>query len=93
VKASSDAGSRVRFTFTGKAFGWLTAVGPARGSARIYVNGTLRGTVDLYAATSTTRVIGWTRTWAKSATRTIEIRVVATPGRPRIDIDGFWTLR
>jgi hypothetical protein len=93
VKASSDPGSKVRFTFTGRAFGWLTTIGPDRGEARIYVNGALLDTVDLAAATSSTRVIGWSKTWATFATRTIEIRVVGTPDRPRIDVDGFWTLR
>lgn len=93
ARASSSAGSRVRFTFTGKAFGWVTSMSSARGRAAIYVNGTYQGTVDLYSATAKAKVLGWTKRWSTSATRTVEIRVLGTAGRPRVDVDGFWWLR
>ena len=87
---SSTAGSRVRFTFTGKAFAWLTYFGPNRGKAKIYVNGIYKTTVDLYSATGRATVIGWAKSWNTGATRVVEIRVVGTLGRPRIDVDAFW---
>jgi hypothetical protein len=31
-----------------------------------------------------------TKTWATSAKRTLDIRVLGTTGRPRVDVDGFW---
>jgi hypothetical protein len=93
ARSSSTAGSRVRFTFTGRSFGWLTIASPTRGQARIYVNGVFTATVDLYSATQRSQLIGWSKTWSTSATRTIEIRIVGTSGRPRVDVDGFWTVR
>jgi hypothetical protein len=87
---SSTAGSRVRFTLTGKTFAWLTYFGPNRGKAKIYVNGAYKATVDLYSTTGRATVIGWAKSWETVATRTVEIRVVGTSGRPRVDVDGFW---
>jgi hypothetical protein len=85
--------SRVRFTFTGRSVGWLTTIGPTRGEALVFVNGRLRTTIDLYAASRQDRFVAWSRTWTSTATRRIEIRVVGTVNRPRVDIDGFWTIR
>ena len=93
ARASSSAGARVRFTFTGRAFAWVTTMSSARGKVAIYVNGTYQGTVDLYSATAKAKVLGWTKRWTTSATRTVEIRVLGTAGRPRVDVDGFWWLR
>jgi hypothetical protein len=87
---SSTAGAKVRFTFTGRSFAWLTLKAPTRGQARIYVNGSFVATVDLWAATTQAQVVGWARNWTTTATRTVEIRIVGTNGRPRIDVDGFW---
>jgi hypothetical protein len=87
---SSTAGSRLRFTFTGRSFGWLSDLGPARGRVAIYVNGQYVATVDLHAATQRGQVIAWSKSWATTSTRTVEIRVLSTPGSPRVDVDGFW---
>jgi hypothetical protein len=92
AKWSSTAGARLRFTVTGRSFGWLSDLGPARGRVAIYVNGDYKATVDLYAATPLGEVIAWSKTWSTSATRVVEIRVLSTPGRQRVDVDGFWVL-
>lgn len=91
ARTSSTSGARVRLTFTGRSFGWLALKGPNRGRAAIYVNGSYLATVDLYAPTQQLWVLGWGKTWTTSATRTVEIRVLGTAGRPRIDVDAFWT--
>jgi hypothetical protein len=90
AKTSSTTRSRVRFTFTGRAMAWISLRAPTRGVAAIYVNGIYVASVDLYAATFVRQAVVWTRNWASSATRTVEIRVLGTAGRPRVDIDGFW---
>ena len=90
---SSTSGGRARFTFTGRSFGWLTLKSPTRGKAAIYVDGAYQTTVDLASSTTKPWVIGWSRTWGSTATRTVEIRVVGTLGRPRIDVDGYWVGR
>lgn len=87
------AGASATFTFTGREFMWIAAKGPTRGLARVYVNGVLSATVTLHATTTTTKQIAYGKAWSTSATRTIRIVVLGTSGRPRVDVDGFVTLR
>jgi hypothetical protein len=90
AQQSWKSGSWARFTITGRSFAWIGLRAPDRGRAAIYVNGAYVTTVDLYAASQQPWAIAWSKTWAISATRTIEIRVLGTPGRPKIEVDGFW---
>jgi len=87
--AASVAGASVGITFTGQQIGWVTTVGPTRGQARIYVDGAYERTVDLGRATSAARLIMMLRSWTTTGRHTLEIRVVGTSGRPRIDVDEF----
>jgi hypothetical protein len=50
----------------------------------------LLATVDLYSATQQSQRVVWGGVWSTSATRTITIKVLATAGRPRVDVDGFF---
>jgi len=86
---STQAGAKATFKFTGRSFAWVASVGPTRGSARIYVNGTLVKTVSLYASTTASRRIVYAARWSTSATRTIVVTVVGTSGHPRIDLDAL----
>ena len=51
------AGASAKVTFTGRAVGFVTAVGPTRGSARIYVDGVYRGIISLRAAKGGSRLV------------------------------------
>ena len=93
ARTSSTAGSSATFTFTGRAVALVTTVGPDRGRARVYVNGTYITTIDLASATKTDKVEAWSRSWSTAATRTVKVVVLGTPGRPRVDIDAFLVLR
>jgi hypothetical protein len=64
--------------------------GPDRGKFKVYVDGRLKTTVDLYARTSTPRVIVWQTAFLDYGHR-IKIVNLATPGRPRIDLDAVLT--
>lgn len=90
TRRSSTYRSSVEFTATGRSFAWITTLGPTRGIARIYVNGTFVGAVDLNFGTRY-RVQAWTRTYSSPVTRTIRI-VVARAGE-RVDMDAFAVLR
>jgi hypothetical protein len=59
----------------------------------VYVDGVLKGTVDTYAATSQPRMVVWqTAVGGVGASNpTIKIVNLATPGRPRIDLDAVLT--
>jgi hypothetical protein len=91
--ASSAAGASATFTFTGREYVWIAAKGPNRGLARVYVNGVLDATVSLHATTIKTQQVVYGKAWSSSATRTIRIVVLGTSGHPRVDVDGFVTLR
>ena len=60
--------------------------------AEVWQGATKLGMVDLYAATTRTRMIAFRKSWSTSATRTIEIRVLGQHTAPstgnRVDFDG-----
>ncbi len=87
------ARASVTYVITGRSMALVTTKAPSRGKVRVYVNGVLAATVDLSAATTRYRVLAWQRTWSTSASRTIRLVVVGTPGRPRVDLDAFAVLR
>jgi hypothetical protein len=91
VRASSTAGARATFTTTSTGAAWVAVTGPTRGRATIRVDGRLVATVDLYSPTWTAGRIAWAANWATARARRVEIQVLATSGRPRVDIDGFIT--
>jgi hypothetical protein len=86
---ASAAGSKASLTFTGRSFAWVGSVGPSRGWAKVYVNGVLVKSVNLNAATNANRRILFATTWSTARSRTITIRISATAGHPRGDVDAF----
>lgn len=92
VRHSSAAGARATLSFTGRSVAWVTTVGPNRGAARVYIDGVLAETVDLYAPATAYRQVVFARSWASAGSHTIRVEVVGTPGRPRVDIDAFLRL-
>ncbi len=93
VRTSRARGSTIRYRFTGRAVGWIAPVGAGRGAARVFIGGHRVATVDLGRLGSGGRRIVWARTWAHGGTHVIRIKVLGTPGRPRVDVDGFVVLR
>jgi Tol biopolymer transport system component len=93
ARASSSAGATASYRFTGRSVGWLTTMAATRGRATILIDGAVVQTVDLKATATKTRVLAYVKTWSASGIHTITIRVAGTAGRPRIDVDGFVTLR
>lgn len=89
ARSTRTTGAIARFTFTGSSLAWVSARSPVRGAARVYVDRVLAGSVNTYQATTAARVMVFTRSWPTSARRTVEIRVVGTPGHPRVDLDAF----
>lgn len=58
-----------------------------RGRARILVDGVRQGVVDTQAATATHQVVVWETVLAPGSHRVAVVNL-ATPGRPRIDLDA-----
>jgi len=89
VAFSRVAGARATFTFSGYSVSWITARGPHRGSADVYVDGHLARHIDLHAAKPQARSIAFARRWADNGMHTIEIVNLGTAGHPRVDVDAF----
>ena len=95
VRKTVRSGASATLTFFDSRDGSQTHVGlvmhtgPDRGKFRVLINGRLRATVDLYAAINTPRVIVWQGT--VQPTDVMKLVNLATPGRPRIDLDGVLT--
>ena len=92
LRAASGSGRSVSLRRTAYGFAWVAPVGPTRGSARVYVNGTYVATVSLYAKSGRGSRVVFEKTWGTNATRTITIRVSGTAGHPRVDLDGLIAL-
>ena len=90
---ATRAGSWARGTFVAREVAIVMPVGPTRGSAQVWVDGVHLATISTYASRGASRRLVWTGRWATAKSRTIEVRVVGTAGRPRVDFDTFVALR
>jgi hypothetical protein len=93
AKYATAANARATFSFNGSKVGWLARTGPTSGSARVYVDGVLRATVNLYAPTTGIRKLVYTRSWSTVGNHSLRIVVLGTAGHPRVTIDQFIVLR
>jgi hypothetical protein len=93
ISFSSTAGATAKMSFTGRGIALLGATGPQQGKVRVYVNGNLKATVDLYADDAQTQVVFFARDWKAVNTRTIKLEVVGTSDRPRVDLDAILVMR
>jgi hypothetical protein len=89
---STAKGASVTFSSTVRTLGWITTVGPAHGSAKVYVDGHLAQTVSTHASSVGYRRIVFARAWftgPQDPTHTITIVNAGTAGHSRVDVDGF----
>ena len=89
LRYATAAGASANYTFVGSSVAWVSALGPGRGSAAVYLDGVYRATVSLYAATAASRRIVYAASWASQGTHAIRVVVVGTAGHPRVDVDAF----
>lgn len=93
TRASTQAGAYVEFRRTAMAIAVVGRRGPSSGKARVYVDGQLAATIDLYRSSLRTRTVVFSTSWTTVAPHTVRVVVLGTSGRPRVDIDGFAILR
>lgn len=74
-----------------RALAWVTDEDSAHGSARVYVDGALKATINTRSSSTLNRVIAYTFEWASDGAHTVKIVNAATSGHPRITVDGFLT--
>jgi hypothetical protein len=80
-------------TFYARSVGWVASVGPDRGLARLLIDGTFVGVVDLWAASAAVHRVVFARSWAVAGSHSITISLLGTRTRPRADVDAFVLLR
>jgi hypothetical protein len=94
TKQTSTAGRSATFTATNaRSIAIVTAIGTARGSFKVYVDGVYKATVSTYSATNRYRRIVYSYSWSSAGTHKIKIVVKGTAHHPRVDLDGFIVLR
>jgi hypothetical protein len=93
VRTTGVGGRSATFTFTGYGVGLLAPRGPNLGFAQVYVDGALKATIDLSAASATPSRVIWARSWASKATHKMRIVTLGTVGHPDWSIDAFVVLR
>jgi Concanavalin A-like lectin/glucanases superfamily len=74
-----------------QAIAWVTDEDSAHGSAKVYVDGVLKTTVNTQSSSTLNRVIAYRFEWANNGAHTLRIVNVATSGHPRVSVDGFLT--
>ncbi|HEY3335558.1 MAG TPA: hypothetical protein VGK16_10030 [Candidatus Limnocylindrales bacterium] len=88
AKQSDDNGQWARYVFTGRAIAVIMSADPSLGVVKVYVDGTLRATVDVATFTPGDRVVVYQRRFASVGSHTI--RVVSANGtRPEVILDAF----
>lgn len=93
AKYAKAAGAYATMTFSGRSVTWVSTRGTDRGKARVYVDGSLVATIDLYSPSTNYRAQSFAKTWSAVGTHTIKVVVLGTSGRPRVDADAFFVLK
>ena len=75
---ATDAGSRATVTFTGTGVKWITYRDAWSGVAKVFVDGTLTKTVDMYYPSDQARTEGFYVTGLTVGTHTLTIEVTGT---------------
>jgi len=93
VVHSSTASSEVSLKFAGAGVSWIASTGPDRGTAGVYVDGALRGEVDLYRAANEDLVEVFAVSGLDPGPHTVTVRVSAVKNDrstgTRVDVDAF----
>jgi hypothetical protein len=85
-------GATAKITFSGTQIAWVGPVGPTRGQAKVYLDGTYLKTVDLKASSFQARKLLFA-TSVGSGQHVLTIRGSGTSGRPTVAVDAFYVVR
>ncbi len=88
VRYSTTRGTYISYKFEGRSVALISAVGPRRSKAKIYIDGRYIKTIDNYATKTRARRLVFHHSWGQSGTHYLKVVNLATPGRARFDIDG-----
>jgi trimeric autotransporter adhesin len=82
-----DAGSQVRFTFTGTAVRWIGLKDNWAGIAKVFIDGVLQGEIDTYATTTQVKTVLFEIAGLAAGSHTI---TVETTGRKNAAAKSAW---
>jgi len=85
---SSSAAARAKATFTGRDVAWVTTRTTGSGRAHVFIDGVYQTTIDLKASATKYKQIVFSKHYATSATRVLEIWPI---GDGRVDVDAIVT--
>ena len=74
-----------------QALAWVTDEDSAHGSAKVYIDGVLKATINTRSSSKLNRVVAYQFAWTSNGAHTLKIVNLATTGHPRISVDGFLT--
>lgn len=86
---SLERGASLVFDIKARSFKLLGRTGPKRGRIKVFVDGTLRATVDTYSAQRKPQQVFFEATWETDTVRRIRIELDGPAERPRVDIDAI----
>jgi len=98
TRYSNTANATATFTFQGRGAAWIAPKSTNRGKVYVYVNDTYKATIDLYQATSSSRLAVYVLSGLNpTSTTKVQIKVVGAKNPSstdtRVDIDGFVVLK
>jgi hypothetical protein len=89
VTMTNKALASATITTGARGIAWVATRGKTRGSAKVYVDGKLRATVNLYALATSNGVIAYTVNFGSAGSHTVSVVGLATVGHPVVDVDAF----
>jgi hypothetical protein len=89
VKYSKAKSASATFSFTGTKVSWIGPIGPTRGRANVYIDGTYIRSVNLYSSTFVAQKLVFGMSWTTQKAHTLKIVVAGTAGHPMVAIDAF----
>ncbi len=89
MTGSGRTGATISLAFTGRSIAFVGPVGPRRGKARIYIDGTYVTTITMRRATVAARQVAYARAFAGSGSHTITVRVDGSGKHPGVRLDAF----
>jgi hypothetical protein len=93
VRYATAAGASVTFAFTGKRVRVYGPLGPTRGKAKVYIDGSYVRTINLYRGSFDARARIFEAGWKTTKSHTLRIVVQGTTGHPMVAIDEFTVVR
>jgi hypothetical protein len=89
TRYSTRVGASFNLSFTGRAVAFVSTKALNRGKAEIWVDGVKVATIDLRSSSTKYRQVVWQKAWPTSGAHTVQVKVLGTAGRPRVDADAF----